>query len=116
MKNLLVNLGGLTFDAEDKRKLRIPNLIAKARFIKAVLQRYGISPKSLWNATYQIGKDGNILPLMKFVPPFLSKWREISNKSWGNQVNWEENRFRDWFGNTFLLLPQLVPLLTFEVS
>ena len=106
MKSLLVHLGGLTFDPNSD-KLRVPNMVAKEKFIDAVLNRYDIDSRNLCNAVYQIGKDGNIVPLMKFVADLLPQ----TIKHWQDHDKWNEDRFRDWIGLTFLQFPQLVTLI-----
>lgn len=114
MKSLLVHLGGLTFDAASK-KLKVPNIIAKEKLIDAVLDRAAVNVKDLRNAIFQIGKDGNILPVMKFVADLLPQTIKHS----ADHAKWDENRFRDWVGLTFLQFPQLVTLIeqwTIKVS
>ncbi len=106
MKSLLAHHGGLTFDPKSK-KLRVPNIIAKERFIHAVLDPTGINVQDLHNTVYQIGKDGNIIPLMRFVADALPQTIKHSD----DHDKWNENRFREWVGLTFLQVPQLVPLI-----
>lgn len=106
MKSLLVHLGGLTFDLTSK-KLRVPNIIAKEKIIDAVLDRTVINRKDLRDAVYQIGKDGNILPLLRFVADLLPQ----TIKHVDDHDKWNDDKFRDWVGLTFLQFPQLVTLI-----
>ncbi len=109
-----MHLGALTFDPTSK-KLRVPNIIAKEKFIDAVLGRYDVNSRDLRHAVYQIGKNGNIIPLMRFVADLLPQTIKHSD----DHGRWNEERFRDWVGFTFLQFPQLVTLIeqwTIKVS
>lgn len=76
--------------------MRVPNIIAKEKIIDVVLDRTVINRKDL-----------RVLPLLRFVADLLPQ----TIKHVDDHDKWNEDKFRDWVGLTFLQFPQLVTLI-----